>query len=47
MQLPFTKEQFFDPNPRSAVPDDDLHGRHVDARHATFVATVDGSCESK
>ena len=33
------------PNLRSAVPDDDLHGRHVDARHAAFVAPVDRSCD--
>ena len=32
-------------NLRSAVPDDDFHGRHVDARHATFVAPVDRSCD--
>ena len=40
-----TSECVENPNLRSAVPDDDLHGRHVDARHATFVAPVDRSCD--
>ena len=40
-----TSECVENPNLRRAVPDDDLHGRHVDARHATFVAPVDRSCD--
>jgi hypothetical protein len=33
------------PDLRRAMPHDDLHGRHGDARHATFVAPVDRSCD--
>ena len=40
-----TSECVENPDLRRAVPDDDLHGRHVDARHATFVAPVDRSCD--
>ena len=40
-----TSECLENPNLRRAVPDDDLHGRHVDARHAPVVARVDRSCD--